>query len=432
MAIVENNEEINAIVKKHKAIINCENSLPLASRKIFNILLFLVKDRFGKDLEHQVSENDVIALLNKTDRDITSARINYKKLASTVIEYNILNSDRDHLNGVGTMLAPAVINKTKKTWNFSFPPNIVQWVQDPTSFVFLDITTQERFSSKYSQALWEICIGSLEDQLESYFSVTLEECRILMSGKENTQAYKDFKRRVILVALNEINKKSILHVDLYKEIKEGRRVRELVFFVTKQEDLEPSLPISNETIFNKMVDEFGITINIARKIINQYDDEMILRNLNYTEQQYRKALKNKREEQFNLGAYATSAITKDYAPKPPKLLIKVIEEKEQKKEAELNVIAFNKKDRDNLVKKIMSLFNEIDKDLQDSLKKEFEKHGMRGPIKKIFEKDGWSSEKINNNFFIFITSQIEQGRKGKGYDQINILYNKSLDQLEIG
>ena len=174
MIHIDNTEEKNAIVKKHKAIINCENSLPLASRKIFNILLFLVKDRFGKDLEHQVSENDVIALLNKTDRDITSARINYKKLASTVIEYNILNSESDHLNGVGTMLAPAVINKTKKTWNFSFPPNIIQWIKDPSSFVFLDITTQEKFNSKYSQALWEICIGSLEDQLESYFSVTLD------------------------------------------------------------------------------------------------------------------------------------------------------------------------------------------------------------------------------------------------------------------
>jgi hypothetical protein len=383
--------------------------------------LFLVKDRFGKDLEHQVLENDVIALLNKTDRDITSARINYKKLASTVIEYNILNSDSDHLNGVGTMLAPAVINKTKKTWNFSFPPNIVQWVQDPSSFVFLDITTQEKFSSKYSQALWEICIGSLDDQLESYFSVTLDECRILMSGKENNQVYKDFKRRVILVALNEINKKTILHVDLYKEIKEGRKVSELVFFVTKNEDSELGLLISNEILFNKMVDEFGITTNIAKKFINQYDDELILRNLNYTEQQYRKAIKNKKEQQFNLGAYATSAITKDYAPKQPKLLMKVIEEKEQKKQTELDIIDLNKKDRENLVKKIMSLFNEIDKDLQDVLKQEFEKHGMRGPVKKIFEKEGWSSEKINNHFFIFITSQIEQGRKGKGYDKINSL-----------
>ena len=425
MIHIDNNEEKNAIVKKHKAIINCENSLPLASRKIFNILLFLVKDRFGKDLEHQVSENDVIALLNKTDRDITSARINYKKLASTVIEYNILNSESDHLNGVGTMLAPAVINKTKKIWNFSFPPNIIQWIKDPSSFVFLDITTQEKFNSKYSQALWEICIGSLGDQLESYFSVTLDECRILMSGKENNQDYKDFKRRVIMVALNEINEKTILHVDLYKEIKESRRVSELVFFVTKQEEQADGLLISNETLFKKMVEEFGITTNIASKMINQYDEELILRNLNYTEQQYRKALKNKKEQQFNLGAYATSAITKDYAPKQPKLLKKVIDEKEKKKETELNVIVSNKKEHDIFLKKIMSLFDKIDKALQDSLKLEFEKHGMRGPVKKIFERGGWFSEQINNHFFIFLTSQIEQGRKGKGYDEINSLINKS-------
>ncbi len=424
MVLIESNEEINAIVKKHKAIINCENSLPLASRKIFNILLFLVKDRFGKDLEHQVSENDVIALLNKTDRDITSARINYKKLASTIIEYNILNSERDQLNGVGTMLAPAVINKTKKTWIFSFPPNIVQWVQDPSSFVFLDITTQERFSSKYSQALWEICIGSLEDQSESFFSVTLEECRILMSGKENNQVYKDFKRRVISVALDEINEKSILHVDLYKEIKTGRKVNELVFFVKRQENMEAELVIANENLFKRMVEEFGIITNIAKNLIGQYDDEIILRNLDYTEQQYRKAVKNKREQYFNLGAYATSAITKNYAPKQPKLLTKVIAEKEQKKGNKLSVIAMNKMERDKLVNRITSLFDQIDKSLQDTLKQEFENHGMRGPVQKIFEKDGWSSEQTLKHFFIFLTSQIEQGRKGQGYDQINILINK--------
>lgn len=424
MVSIKNDEEINSIVKKHKAIINCENSLPLASRKIFNILLFLVKDRFGKDLEHQVSENDVIELLKKTDRDITNARINFKKLASTVIEYNILNSDRDHLNGVGTMLAPAVINTTKKIWIFSFPPNIVQWVQDPNSFVFLDIATQEKFSSKYSQALWEICIGSLENQLESFFSVTLEECRILMCGKDNHQIYKDFKRRVISVALNEIIEKSHLHVELYKEIKEGRRVSELVFFVKKRVDIEPVFLVSNNDLFNRMVEEFGITTNITKKIISQYDEEHILRNLDYTEKQYRKALKNKRELQFNLGAYATSAITKDYAPKQPKLLTKINEEKEQKKDSELNIIASEKKNRDNSIKKIKSLFDKIDKTLQDILKMEFEKNGMIGPVKKLFDRDGWSNDQIHNHFFVFITSQIELGRKGQGYDQINSFFNK--------
>lgn len=426
MVAVKKVEEINAIVKKHKAIINCENSLPLASRKIFNILLFLVKDRFGKDIEHHVSESDVISLLNKTDRDITNARINYKKLASTVIEYNILNNERDHLNGVGTMLAPAVINKTKKTWNFSFPPNIVQWVQDPNSFVFLDITTQERFSSKYSQALWEICIGSLEDQLESYFSVKLDECRILMCGKDNHQIYKDFKRRVVMTAINEINEKSLLHVDLYQENKEGRKVTELVFFVTREEYIEPKQLISNDGLLEKMVEVFGITSNVAKRIIDTYDNEHILRNLDYTEQQFRKAIKNRKEEQFNVGAYATSAIIKDYAPKQAKLLSRVIEEKECKKSNELGLIELNKKKCEKHVKDIIKAFEKIEPIVQQGLKCDFEKNGIRGPIKKLFNSEGWESVQINNHFFLFLASQIEQGRTGNGYDRINEYLIKNL------
>jgi hypothetical protein len=425
MAVIKRAEEINAIVKKHKAIINCENSLPLASRKIFNILLFLVKDRFGKDIEHQVNESDVIALLNKTDRDITSARINYKKLASTVIEYNILNNERDHLNGVGTMLAPAVINKTKKTWNFAFPPNIVQWVQDPNSFVFLDITTQERFSSKYSQALWEICIGSLEDQLESYFSVTLDECRILMCGKDNHQTYKDFKRRVVMTAINEINEKSLLHVDLYQENKEGKKVVELVFFVTREEFIEPEQLISDDDLFVKMVEVFGISANVARKIISTYDNEHIVRNLDYTEQQFKKAVKNKKENQFNIGAYATSAILKDYAPRQPTLLTKLIEEKEQKKSLEIQLLSSKKQQDKDVISKISPIFDGLETNRQEILKNEFERNGMRGPIKKLFQSDGWSCAQVRTNFFIYLASQIEQGRKGDGYDEIKKAVVKS-------
>jgi hypothetical protein len=423
MLSTKNKEEINSIVKKHKAIINCENSLPLASRKIFNILLFLVKDRFGKDFEHQVSESDVIKFLKKTDRDITSARVNFKKLASTVIEYNILNNEKDHLNGVGTMLAPAVINTTKKVWNFSFPPNIVKWVQDPNSFVFLDITTQEKFSSKYSQALWEICIGSLENQSEIYFSVTLDECRILMCGKDNHQIYKDFKRRVVLVAIDEINDKTHLNVELFKEIKEGKRVSELVFYVRKQDGIQPLVLLSDNDLFSRMVEEFGITVNIAKKIISQYDDEHILRNLNYTEQQYRKALKNKKEVQFNLGAYATSSIIKDYAPREPKLVAKVIEENDRKVKRNQNLKVLENNNRESAINKIINIYQKLDEATQHILKIEFEKNGMRGPVKKLFDIEGWSNEKIHKHFFIFLTSQVELGRKGQGYDLISSQIN---------
>ena len=125
-------------------------------------------------------------------------------------------------------------------------------------------------------------------------------------------------------------------------------------------------------------------------------------------------------------AYATSAITKDYAPKQPKLLTKVIEEKEQKKVAEFNVIAIKKNDSNNQIKKISKLFEKIDMSIQDALKLEFQNNGMRGPVKKLFEREGWCSDQIINHFFIFLTSQIEQGRRGQGYDQLNSLLLKDL------
>jgi aminopeptidase N len=204
-------------------------------------------------------------------------------------------------------------------------------------------------------------------------------------------------------------------------IRKTRKVGELVFFVTKEEYVEPSLFAVNDDLFNRMVEVFGITTNMARKIINTYEDDQILRNLDYTEQQFRKAIKNKKESQFNIGAYATSAITKDYAPKQPKLLTKVIEEKELKKKVDSNVITMKKKESDDLIKKITTLFEKIEKPIQDTLKLEFEKNGIGGPDKRLFDREGWCSDQICNHFFVFLTSQIEQGRKGQGYDQIKKL-----------
>ncbi|MDO9238703.1 MAG: hypothetical protein Q7U30_01705, partial [Methylicorpusculum sp.] len=64
-----------------------------------------------------------------------------------------------------------------------------------------------------------------------------------------------------------------------------------------------------------------------------------------------------------------------------------------------------------------------------TLKNEFEKNGLRGPVKKIFDQEGWSSERINSHFYIFLTAQVEQGRKGEGYDQI-IKLLKMNDELD--
>jgi hypothetical protein len=246
-----------------------------------------------------------------------------------------------------------------------------------------------------------------------------------MCGKDNHQTYKDFKRRVVMTAINEINEKSLLHVDLYQENKDGKKVVELVFFVTREEFIEPEQLISDDDLFAKMVEVFGISVNVARKIISTYDNEHIVRNLDYTEQQFKKAVKNKKEKQFNIGAYATSAILKDYAPRQPTLLTKLIEEKEQKKSLEMQLLSSKKQQDTDIISKISQIFDGLEANRQEILKNEFERNGMRGPVKKSFQSDGWSCVQVRTNFFIYLASQIEQGRKGDGYDEIKKAVVKS-------
>lgn len=414
------------VVKKHRAIINCENSIPLASRKIFNILLFLVKDRFGKDIEHYVQENDVMALLNKSDRDITIARQNYKKLGSIAIAFNLLNSERDHLEGVGTLLAPAIVNRTKKLWEFSFPPNIVKWIQEPGSFVFLDINTQEKFSSKYSQALWEICIGSIGDKLETKFSVALDECRVLLCGKDNSLEYKDFKRRVVMIAIKEINDKTHINVNLENEIRNGKKVCELVFNVSKQsETLIVGEDNLRDDLLHKMTHTFGITKNVAEKISKSFEIDQIIRNLEYTEEQYRKAVKNNRSKSFNLGAYATSAIMKNYAPEKPALITQVTSERNIKSSCITKNMEMKNAEREAMNKIAMDAFRQLDGDTKLIYMKEFEMKGMLGPCKRDFIENGWS-DNIYTQLVSYLLVKIEVGSKGDGYDDFRKGINNKL------
>lgn len=65
-----------------------------------------------------------------------------------------------------------------------------------------------------------------------------------------------------------------------------------------------------------MDDELGTTTNVAKVMIILWITWITQR--------------NNIEKQFNLGAYTTSVITKDYAPKQPPLVAKIIEENTNK------------------------------------------------------------------------------------------------------
>ena len=79
------------------------------------------------------------------------------------------------------------------------------------------------FKSKYTIRLYELVNSIHYRELEEYRSVfSLEELRKALGGETYTE-YRDFKRRVLDVAVNEINAHSDKQVS-YTPIKKGRNV----------------------------------------------------------------------------------------------------------------------------------------------------------------------------------------------------------------
>ncbi len=89
------------------------------------------------------------------------------------------------------------------------------------------------FTSSYSSLLYDIIITSA-DKNSSSLSFKLEKIKELLGIEQGTyEIYSNFKRKVLNIAINEINLKSDLELGL-KEYKINRKVIEVEFLIYKK------------------------------------------------------------------------------------------------------------------------------------------------------------------------------------------------------
>jgi plasmid replication initiation protein len=113
-------------------------------------------------------------------------------------------------------------------------PFLLQLKQNFTKY---ELIYTLRFKSKYTIRLYEI-IKSVHFNERVYYQRTfsLEELRSLL-GAENYTQYKDFKKRVLEVATQEINQFSDKKVE-YDEVKRGNKVEKILLTIRTKEDDE--------------------------------------------------------------------------------------------------------------------------------------------------------------------------------------------------
>ncbi|MFV3078029.1 replication initiation protein [Niveispirillum fermenti] len=232
--------------------------LRLSDRKLFNHLLAIAAPNMSTHRRHSTMLADIRRFAAEA-RDATShgdtnfwLKESLTRLQKVLVQYDVLGSDgrswvSDHLLGRIT------INETTGELTYEFPEEIAQRLVEPALYSALSLSVIYQFTSKYSLTLYEILKRYADRRAsEPYWSARIEEVRDVLGCRDKLKGYKDFRKKALDPALEEINELAEFSVEM-DEVRQGRggnggRVVGLVFRVKTKEiaELEKAVRLADK------------------------------------------------------------------------------------------------------------------------------------------------------------------------------------------
>jgi len=160
-----------------------------------------------------------------------------------------------------------------------------------------------KLNSSYSIRMYEL-LKQYESIRTRRFGVEeLKELLAIEPGKY--KQYGHFKSKILLHSQEQIEKHTDLRFE-FKEIKTGRKITKLEFFIKSKKGDAPVIDMNNDEINDNLI-ELGISLVQIQKIREKWDNEHILRNFAYTKGR----MKMNRIDKP--AGYFIRALTEDYA-----------------------------------------------------------------------------------------------------------------------
>jgi len=230
-----NSNEI--IIDKNSSSIQISNKISLTQRKCYNYMLKIAKNEFKKDKNKrifQITADELMLFFKIGIKNHTYIKNELEVLNRTQVKYNILGKNkRSKESGAFTLIAG--FKYMQGLISYSFPPHIEEMILDPKVFGKINLVVIKSLRSKYSIALYELAEDYINVQIPK---MSMEDFRELMGVKEGQySSIKDFRKRVIDVGIEEINRSDNISFSLsYEMIKTGRKITDIKFFTHKKEE----------------------------------------------------------------------------------------------------------------------------------------------------------------------------------------------------
>lgn len=296
-------------LKKHAATIHCSNTLTLLQRKITNALLYHAYKELMLKSEHEITVKQLCRLIGYQGNNHAVIKDALKGLISTIIEWNVVNDETGAENWTASSIIASVSLEGPLCY-YAYSPRMKQLLHSPSMFGKIDLVIQSRFRSSYGLALYENCIRYRGLPQTKWFDIDLfKKLMGVQIGKYDI--FRDFKRRVLDKAIDEVNTYSdlIISADF---VREGRKVKKIRFIL---KDRAKKTRLGNKkakmisgSVQTKLSQIFNLSNKQIEELFIDYTEDFIDEKIGLIEKS--KPFKEGAIE--NLAGYLLSALKHDY------------------------------------------------------------------------------------------------------------------------
>jgi len=387
-------------VKKHVSAIHIKAKLSLVQRKMVNALLFNSYDSLLTADEHSLPVPLLCELVGIDGNNISHLKRALKSLTTTSITWDVLDDNGDSSWSFAALLSGGTIKNGVCTYRYD--KGLAKELYNPEIYSRINLGVIKKIKTSHTLVLYENCYRFISIGHTGWWDIETLRDIMGLSESKSYSAFKDLNKHVLKPAIAEVNQVSNIIIEMeYKRT--GRAISGVRFLVRSNPQLsfdgmQEESEIDKTPIFKRFL-KIHDNKTLARKMIAEFGEEQIAKNLDYVEAQIAKG------KVRSAPAFLKSSIQNNFLSEDARTAErrKVLEDKAQqmrilettKSERESKAIKIERAYSMVCIEAIEAAFDSYSAEEQKTLKGEFLQGEDFGSFQiKDFRQNGWGSRMI--------------------------------------